>query len=69
VGIKPYPTSLNELTEAATAGHQTLAQEQGVTLDYGPIELEPMVLVDSQQIMQVLNANSSQNARPTRYQG
>jgi signal transduction histidine kinase len=55
VGIKPYPTSLNELTEAAIADHQTLAQEQKVTLDYDPIELEPMVLVDSQQIMQVLN--------------
>ncbi len=59
--IKPQLTPLNELTEVATANHQILAQEQGLTLEHKPTEPGPMTLVDSRRMMQVLN-NLVENA-------
>jgi len=59
--IKPRPTSLNELTEGAIMRHQTLAQEQGLTLEHRLAEPGPVVLVDPGQMMQALN-NLVENA-------
>jgi signal transduction histidine kinase len=53
--INLRPTPLNQLTEAAITKHQTLAQTQGVTLNYHPTELELTVAVDSQKITQALD--------------
>ena len=64
--MEPRPTSLNELTEAVIVSHQTLAQEQGLTLEHYPSPAPspprgegrgegPIALVDPKRMMQVLN--------------
>jgi len=64
--IKPRPTSLDELTQAAVASHQVLAQERGLTLEYRPFPTPspswgegrgegPVSLVDPERMKQVLN--------------
>ena len=61
--MKPHPTSLNELTKAAIASHQALAQERGLILEHHPAEpgtsassVEPPVaLVDPERMRQVLD--------------
>ncbi|MCP4539699.1 MAG: response regulator [Chloroflexi bacterium] len=55
VEINLHFTSLNELTEATISKHQTLAHEQGVTLNYYPTDMEQIVPVDHHQITQVLD--------------
>ncbi len=62
LGMDPRPTSLNELTEAAVANHQALAQERGLTLEHRPSPplrggaggSGPVALVDPERMMQVL---------------
>jgi len=53
------PISLNDLTESVIAGHQAMAQERGVTLEYRPetgfSRKDPVSLVDQEQMMRVLN--------------
>jgi PAS domain S-box-containing protein len=53
--IVPRPTSLNELTEAAVATHRSLAQERELVVVYRPVDPSPLLLVDPQQMMLVLN--------------
>jgi len=53
--MKPRPTLLNELAEAAVAHHQPLAQKHGLTLEHHPAEPGPLALVDPDQGLQVLN--------------
>jgi PAS domain S-box-containing protein len=53
--IRPQPANLNELAQAAVAGHQTLAQSKDVVLEYRLAEPGPTALVDSERMMQVLN--------------
>jgi len=55
LALKPRPTALNELTEEAFAGHQVLAHDKDLTLEYHPAEPGPVALIDPQQMMQVLN--------------
>ena len=66
LGMEPRPTPLNELTEAAVASHQVLAQERGLTLEHRPMDTSaaepgPAALVDPERMMQVLN-NLVENA-------
>jgi len=53
------PISLNDLTENVIAGHQAMAQERGVTLEYRPetgfSRKNPVSLVDQEHMMRVLN--------------
>ncbi len=61
--MEPFPTSLNELTEAVVASHQALAQERGLTLEHRPSPPAsgraggsgPVALVDPEQMRHVLN--------------
>jgi len=57
--MKPRPTSLDELTQAAVASRQVLAQERGLTLEYRPetgfFGKNPVSLVDPERLKQVLN--------------
>jgi PAS domain S-box-containing protein len=53
--IVPRPTSLNELTEAAVAAHRSLAQERELVMVHRPVDPAPLLLVDPQQMMLVLN--------------
>ncbi len=53
--MKPHPTSLNQLTEAAVVSHRVLAQERGLTLEYHPADPEPVALVDAERMTQVLD--------------
>jgi len=53
--MEPCPTSLNQLTEAAVANPQVLAQDRGLTLEHHPAEPGPVALVDPDRMMQVLN--------------
>jgi two-component system NtrC family sensor kinase len=55
VEMAPRPTSLNELTEAAVAGHRTRAQERRLELEHRPAQPGPVALVDPVHMAQVLN--------------
>ncbi len=59
--MKPWPTSLNQLTEKIVASHEMLAQERGLTLEHHPAEPEPVALADPKRMTQVLN-NLVENA-------
>ena len=56
--IKSRPIHLNELTEAAIASHQELAEERGVTLEHcpgtGPLRKSLVSLADPDRLTQVL---------------
>ncbi|MDY7075519.1 MAG: GAF domain-containing protein [Chloroflexota bacterium] len=61
--MNPRPISLNELTNVAVVSHQALAESQGLNLEHRPTlpvpggtgEDDPVVLVDPERMMQVLN--------------
>jgi two-component system sensor histidine kinase/response regulator len=53
--IVPRPTSLNDLTEAAVAAHQSLAQKRDLVVVHRPADPAPVLPVDPQQMMMVLN--------------
>ena len=53
--LKPRPILLNELTDAAVVGHQVLAENRRLTLEYQPAEPGPVALADTHYMMQVLN--------------
>jgi signal transduction histidine kinase len=61
LALKPRPVPLNHLTEATITTHQMLAQRKNLSLEYYPAEPEPLAMVDSEQIMLMLN-NVVQNA-------
>jgi signal transduction histidine kinase len=54
-------TELDELTRTAVIGHETLARQRGLALIHEPVAPTPMVLVDPDRMMQVLN-NLVENA-------
>jgi PAS domain S-box-containing protein len=58
--IVAAPTSLDELTRGIVAGHQVLAQEKGLTLEYhlstdGERGAGPVALIDPERMMQAMN--------------
>jgi len=53
--LKPRPTALNALAQAATSDYQALAQTRGLTLAYHPAEPGPVALVDPTRMTQVLS--------------
>jgi len=55
VEMERYPTSLNELTEAAVVRYRRLAHAGGLTLEYRPAESDPVASVNRGQMMQVLS--------------
>lgn len=59
--IHPEPTNLNELVRTAAQKYRNQTKERRLTLDCYLAETEPVVMVDSQWIMQVL-ANLLSNA-------
>jgi signal transduction histidine kinase len=61
VGMAPRPVSLSELTEAAVANRRVLAWDRGLALEHCPVDPDPVVLVDPDRMMQVLN-NLLENA-------
>jgi len=61
IGMAPRPVSLSELTEAAVTNRRVLAWDRGLALEHCPVEPDPVVLVDPDRMMQVLN-NLLENA-------
>jgi PAS domain S-box-containing protein len=59
--IKPQAVNLNGLAEDVVAGRQALAQARGLALECCLVEPGPVVLVDPERMMQVLN-NLVENA-------
>jgi signal transduction histidine kinase len=53
--VEPRSTSLNELTHTIVASRQMLAQERGLNLEHRLAEPEPVAVMDSKCMMQVLN--------------
>lgn len=53
--MSPRSSSLNELTEMVFISHQASVQEHRLTLEYAPALPEPVVLIDPERIVQVLN--------------
>ncbi|MDY7079863.1 MAG: GAF domain-containing protein [Chloroflexota bacterium] len=53
--LKPRAVPLNDLTEAAIASHQLLAESKALTLEHRIADPGPVVLVDPERTMQVLN--------------
>jgi PAS domain S-box-containing protein len=52
--LRPEPTSLNHLIEAAVLNHENMAQELGLRLEYHPVKPDPITLADSQWMTQAL---------------
>jgi len=61
LALEFQPVALNDLVEAAVAGHRLLAGERKLTLEYHPAEPGPAVEVDPDRMRQVLN-NLLENA-------
>lgn len=59
--MRPRPTPLNRLIEVVVSNRQVLAESRGLTLEHLPAESDPVALVDSERMMQVLN-NLVENA-------
>jgi signal transduction histidine kinase len=55
LALETRSIALNELIEAAVISHQVLAGNKQLTLTQQPLEVSPIVCVDPERMMQVLN--------------